>query len=94
MLFVNCLAQALTGERTWNLIRLFNLREGFTRKDDILPLRVRTETLPSGVAKGRIISDETLNKMLDDYYQLRGWDENGIPTDEKMKELNLIRYKI
>jgi aldehyde:ferredoxin oxidoreductase len=83
----------MVGERTWNLIRLFNLREGFTRKDDTIPVRMRRDPLPSGIAKGRLVSDEMLNKMLDDYYKLRGWDENGIPTDEKLKELGLLHFK-
>lgn len=77
------------GERTWNLIRLFNLREGFTRKDDTIPVRMRGEPLPSGIAKGRLVSNEMLNKMLDEYYQLRGWNEKGVPTEKKLRELSL-----
>jgi len=77
------------GERTWNLIRLFNLREGFARKDDTIPVRMRKEPLPSGIAKGKFISDELLNKMLSEYYKLRGWNERGIPTEEKLRTLNL-----
>ena len=83
----------LVGERVWNLIRLFNIREGFTRKDDTLPERMRKEPLPSGVAKGKLVSDEMMNEMLDDYYSLRGWDENGVPTDEKLKDLGLLSFK-
>ena len=77
------------GERTWNLIRLFNLREGFTREDDTIPVRMREEPLPSGIAKGRLVSNEMLNKMLDEYYQLRGWNEKGVPTKRKLRELGL-----
>jgi len=83
----------MVGERTWNLIRLFNLREGFTREDDTIPIRMRKEPLPSGIAKGRLVSDEMLNEMLDDYYKLRGWDKGGIPTDGKLKELGLPPFK-
>jgi aldehyde:ferredoxin oxidoreductase len=77
------------GERIWNLTRLFNVREGVTRKEDTLPPRFMEETLPDGVAKGQVITKEMLNEMLNEYYTLRGWDENGIPTKEKLKELKL-----
>jgi len=78
-----------TGDRIWNLTRLFNVREGMTRKDDVLPGRFRKESLPDGVAKGQVITQKMLNEMLDEYYALRGWDKNGIPTKEKLKELGL-----
>jgi aldehyde:ferredoxin oxidoreductase len=78
-----------TGERIWNLTRLFNIREGITRKDDILPPRIMEEPLPDGVAKGQVITKKMLDEMLDEYYALRGWNENGIPTKEKLKELDL-----
>ena len=77
------------GERIWNLTRLFNTREGITRKDDALPPRIMEEPLPDGVAKGQMITKKMLNEMLDEYYALRGWDENGVPTREKLKELDL-----
>jgi len=78
-----------TGERIWNLTRLFNVREGVTRKDDTLPMRFMREPLPDGVAKGQMITEKMLDGMLDEYYALRGWDKNGIPTKEKLKELGL-----
>lgn len=78
-----------TGERIWNLTRLFNVREGMTRKDDILPPRFMEEPLPDGVAKGQVITKKMLDEMLDEYYALRGWDKNGIPTKEKLKKLDL-----
>ena len=78
-----------TGERIWNLTRLFNVREGVTRKDDTLPPRFMEERLPDGVAKGQVITKKMLNEMLDEYYALRGWNENGIPTKEKLKKLDL-----
>jgi aldehyde:ferredoxin oxidoreductase len=78
------------GERVWNLVRMFNLREGFTRKDDTLPWRFLNEPLPSGVAKGRHLTREQLKTMLDEYYMLRGWNRaTGTPTKEKLKELGL-----
>ena len=79
-----------TGECIWNLTRMFNIREGITRKDDNLPKRFMNEPLPDGPAKGQKITKEILDKMLDEYYALRGWDENGIPKKEKLEELGLV----
>ncbi|MFQ6087054.1 MAG: aldehyde ferredoxin oxidoreductase C-terminal domain-containing protein, partial [Candidatus Bathyarchaeia archaeon] len=78
------------GERIWNLARMFNIREGFTRKDDTLPERILTEPLPSGIAKGQKLTQAQLNQMLDEYYTLRGWDiQTGAPSKEKLRELEL-----
>ncbi|UCE07273.1 MAG: aldehyde ferredoxin oxidoreductase family protein [bacterium] len=74
------------GERITTLARLFNVREGFTIKDDILPYRCLNEPLSSGPAKGHVVE---LDEMRSEYYQLMGWDENGIPTREKLEELQL-----
>jgi len=79
-----------TGERIWNLTRMFNVREGISRKDDTLPPRIMEEEAPVGPAKGLKITKEILDKMLDEYYALRGWDKNGIPTQDKLKELGII----
>ena len=77
------------GERAINLCRAFNTREGFSRKDDTLPERL-SEPLPDGQYKGQKISKEELRSMLDNYYEIRGWDrETGIPTAAKLKELGL-----
>ncbi|MCL4499826.1 MAG: aldehyde ferredoxin oxidoreductase family protein [Chloroflexi bacterium] len=62
------------GERIWNLERLFNIREGFTREDDRLPSRV----VPDG-----------FEGMLDEYYRFRGWDGDGVPSPEKLARLGL-----
>jgi len=78
------------GERINNLARAFNVREGFTRKDDILPERIMTEPLPGGASKGQLISKEDLDRMLDEYYTVRGWDlKSGVPTRAKLEELGL-----
>jgi len=77
------------GERIWNIIRLYNVREGFTRKDDKLPERIFKDSLQTGIAKGRTLKREDFEKMLDDYYVLRGWNQYGIPTKEKCIELCL-----
>lgn len=76
----------LIGERIWNLERIFNLKAGFTKEDDTLPPRMLEEPLPDGPGKGQVCR---LGEMLPEYYQLRGWDENGIPTPEKLSELGL-----
>jgi len=77
------------GERVWNLTRLFNVREGFARADDDLPIRFKEEPLPDPRVRGQRISQQDLDMMLDEYYQLRGWDENGVPTQETLNRLGV-----
>jgi len=74
-------------ERIYNIERAFNIREGFGRKDDSLPQRILTEELQKGAAKGQRVRKQ--DAFLDQYYDLRGWDRNGIPTEKKLKELGL-----
>ncbi len=74
------------GEKIWNLEKLFNLKAGFGKGDDTLPERFLKEPMPSGAAKGQVVQ---LGKTLPEYYKLRGWNEEGIPTDEKLRELGL-----
>jgi aldehyde:ferredoxin oxidoreductase len=74
------------GERTWNLERLWNLRAGLTMADDTLPQRLLKEGHKSGPAKGVVVQ---LDRMLPVYYQTRGWDDQGVPTPEKLLELGL-----
>ncbi len=77
------------GDRAWNLARAFNVREGVTRKDDILPDRL-SEPLPDGAVRGERISKWELENALYLYYELRGWNkETGIPTKGKLGELGL-----
>ena len=80
----------LIGERVYNLERLILVREGITRKDDDLPIRIKEEPLSDGFAKGHHITQAMFDEMLDEYYSLRGWDQTGKPTFEKLKELDLI----
>ena len=78
-----------TGERINTYCRAFNVREGITRMDDTLPARFM-EPLVGGPTDGQSISPDELNSMLDDYYEICGWDkETGIPTKERLKELGL-----
>jgi aldehyde:ferredoxin oxidoreductase len=77
------------GERVNNLGRLFNIREGFTRKDDTFPWRLMNEPIKGGASDGQIISQKDLDEMLDEYYEARGWDKQGVPTASKLKELGI-----
>ncbi len=77
------------GERVNNLGRLFNIREGFTRKDDTFPYRLMHEPIKGGASRGQIISQSDLDLMLDEYYEARGWDKNGVPLPAKLKELEI-----
>lgn len=74
------------GERIFNLERMFLLKAGFTADDDTLPKRMLEEPLPEGPAKGHVVE---LSAMLPEFYRLRGWDEKGVPTAEKLAELGL-----
>ncbi len=74
------------GERIWNMERRFNLDAGFTAKDDTLPKRLLTEAAKTGPAKGRV---NDLGKMLPEYYKLRGWSPEGVPTNETVTRLAL-----
>lgn len=75
------------GERISNLIRLFNIREGITHLEDTLPLRLLNEPHKSGPAKGITVN---LQEMLDEYYLIRGWNKEGIPSDEKLIKLGIF----
>jgi aldehyde:ferredoxin oxidoreductase len=74
------------GERIYNLTRLFNIREGLTRQDDSLPPRLLEEPLNEGPAKGNVVP---LQEMLNEYYLVRNWDEEGKPEPAKLKQLGL-----
>jgi len=76
----------LVGERIWNLERQFNNAAGFTNKDDNLPQRLLNEAVKEGPAKGLV---NGLDKMLPEYYALRGWSKEGVPTLETTQRLGL-----
>ena len=80
------------GERMSNLARLYNIREGLTRKDDTLPPRIMNDPIPQGVAKGSMVTQEDLDILLDGYYEARGWTLQGVPKREKLRELGLEEY--
>lgn len=74
------------GERTWNLERLWNLQAGFTAADDTIPKRHRETAFTAGPSKGVTVQ---LDVMLPEYYNGRGWNEAGVPSQEKLTELGL-----
>ena len=74
------------GERIWNMERDFNLKAGITAKDDTLPARLLKEAANTGPAAGRVTD---LDQMLPEYYQLRGWGTDGVPTAETRARLGL-----
>jgi len=79
------------GERINNLARVINIREGKgTRADDTLPWKIMNVPVPDeGVAKGAVVNQKEFDIGLDDYYSVRGWTKDGVPTPEKLKELGL-----
>ncbi len=74
------------GERIWTMERQFNLAAGFTAADDDLPKRLKTEPAKTGPAKGLTSG---IDKMKPEYYQVRGWDADGVPTTETLARLGL-----
>ena len=88
----------MSPEEIWNaanrastMERLFNIREGMTRKDDMLVDRYFDEPTPGGfpVARGKHIDRKKFKAMLDEYYQLHEWDKNGVPTGEFLKKMGI-----
>ncbi|MGD0186913.1 MAG: aldehyde ferredoxin oxidoreductase family protein [Roseiarcus sp.] len=74
------------GDRIWNLERQWNLNAGLTADDDTLPPRLLKEPIKTGASKGMV---SRLPEMLPEYYELRGWNDKGIPTPTKLAELGL-----
>ncbi len=77
------------GERIYSLERVILVREGVRREHDMLPDRITKEALPEGPAKGRVLTDEMYAVMLDEYYAARGWDSLGVPTPERLRQLDV-----
>ncbi len=76
----------LMGERIWNMEKQFNLAAGLTKADDNLPPRLTTEPAKTGPAKGLV---NGLATMLPEYYELRGWDQDGVPKPDTLARLGL-----
>ncbi|MDR0502974.1 MAG: aldehyde ferredoxin oxidoreductase family protein [Treponema sp.] len=81
------------GDRSFNLERLFNLREGLTAADDSLPDRLTKTPQPSRDGSGPDPSHPAhvvpLDEMLKQFYKVRGWDENGVPKEKTLKRLKI-----
>ena len=77
------------GERIYTLERAMLAKDGICRQDDTLPKRYFEEPVAEGPARGAVISREEFEKMLDEYYRLHGWDENGIPRKKTLRKLGL-----
>ena len=76
------------GEKRLNMFRVFNLREGFTFEDDILPDRM-FQPIQSGPRKGQKLDKDEFNKARSLYYEMMGWNDRGIPGKGKLSELDL-----
>ncbi|MCK9268313.1 MAG: aldehyde ferredoxin oxidoreductase family protein [Alkaliphilus sp.] len=78
---------ALTaGERVWNLEKIWNLKAGYSKADDTLPTRFLEVPLPDGASRGQVVR---IDVTLPEYYEIRGWNTEGIPTESKLEELSL-----
>ena len=77
------------GARSWTMERIYNLREGFTRKDDTVPDRFFTLPIHDGPSKGAVINREDFGKELSAYYALWGWTDEGVPTKESLDKLGI-----
>lgn len=79
-----------TGERIWNIQKLFNLREGEKIEDSRYPQRFYQESMPKGPSIGRILDKTKVQATLEEYYKARGWKKgSGKPTKKKLNELNI-----
>jgi aldehyde:ferredoxin oxidoreductase len=82
-------AMSTAAERIYAVERAFMVREGMDRKDDIPGGKWGNEPVPDGPHKGDRLDPEKFNKLLDEYYRLRGWDSRGIPTASTLSALGL-----
>jgi aldehyde:ferredoxin oxidoreductase len=84
---------SVAGERINTIAKLINVREGLSRKDDTLPWKVLNHPITDeGPTKGAIVTQDELDLLLDDYYQARGWNVEGVPTKAKLHELGMQDY--
>lgn len=79
------------GERIWNLERLFNVKAGFDRGDDTLPKRFLETPLEEGNSRDRTVE---LEEMLDEYYEVRNWTEDGVPRESLLEDLGIEEYAV
>lgn len=81
----------IAADRINNLKKAFNMREGWTRKDDSLPPRIMKDPIPDGPSKGAVVTEEELSVMLDGYYEARRWNKDGLISEKKLIELGCTR---
>ncbi len=79
------------GKRVIDIERMFNTREGITRKDDTLPKRYFDDPMPLKIAKGHHIDRKEFDKLLTRYYKIRGWDKDGQVKKERVRELEALQ---
>ena len=77
------------GARAWTMERLFNLREGLTKKDDTLPERLFTVPIHDGPSKGAVVNKADFDNELEEYYKLWGWTLDGVPTKQALDALGI-----
>ena len=77
------------GERIYNLEKAYNVREGWTKRDDYPPPRVMKDPIPDGVAKGSVVTEQEFEMMLNAYFEAREWNGEGLPRKQKLIELGL-----
>jgi aldehyde:ferredoxin oxidoreductase len=78
------------GEKIFTIMKAYTVRQGLGRRDDAWPDRFYDEPMPEGPGKGMVVSRETVDRVLDEYYELRGWDKaSGLPTEKRFIELGL-----
>ncbi|MEG0392511.1 MAG: aldehyde ferredoxin oxidoreductase C-terminal domain-containing protein, partial [Anaerovoracaceae bacterium] len=75
------------GRRVINIGRAYNQREGFNRVNDTMPKRLAKDALQNGPAAGQTIPQEAFEDMLDQYYEVMGWDKNGMMPQELIDTL-------
>ena len=77
------------GARAWTMERLFNLREGLSKKDDTLPERLFTTPIHDGPSKGAVVNKADFDNELEAYYEAWGWTKDGVPTTESLDRLGI-----
>jgi aldehyde:ferredoxin oxidoreductase len=78
-----------SGERIYNLEKAYNVREGWTKRDDFPPPRVMKDPIADGASKGSLVTEKEFEPMLTAYYEARGWNNEGVATKQKLQELEL-----
>ena len=79
----------MIAERVYTMERMILNREGIRRCDDQLPERITKEAIASGATKGRVLTAEMYAAMLDEYYEIRGWNADGVVKEETARKLGL-----